>query len=166
MALQNNDLFIVQRSNQSYKMPASQLTSFITLPSVGNGTITITQSGRAAQTFTVNQSGNKTISLGDNNTTYSAGNGLTLSGTTFSFDRHNTITVDSSIKVNTGNLGISTGTSVVPGEGLRNGSSTGSNNNTITGSGTISVDTSVIRTTGNQTMSNDKTFNNMIYAWP
>ena len=39
-------------------------------PTVGNGTITISQTGRANQTFTVNQTGNTTISLNDNNTTY------------------------------------------------------------------------------------------------
>jgi len=59
-----------------------------TVPSVGNGTITITQPGVNNQTFTVNQSGNTTIALkNDNtNTTYSAGVGLTLSGTEFSTD--------------------------------------------------------------------------------
>ena len=40
-----------------------------TIPSVGNGTITIKQSGLSDQTFTVNQSGNTTINLND--TTYS-----------------------------------------------------------------------------------------------
>nr|BDD47501.1 hypothetical protein 74 [Pelagibacteraceae bacterium] len=51
------------------------------IPSVGNGTITITQPGTTNQTFTVNQSGNTTIALrNDNtNTTYSAGNGIAIS---------------------------------------------------------------------------------------
>lgn len=43
----------------------------ITVPSVGNGTITITQNGTTKGTFTTNQSGNATIALTDNNTTYS-----------------------------------------------------------------------------------------------
>ena len=58
----------------------SNLTGAPTLPTVGNGTITITQTGISNQTFTVNQSGNTTIALADNNTTYSQGAGLDLSG--------------------------------------------------------------------------------------
>jgi len=58
------------------------------VPSVGNGTITITTSGSASGggNFTVNQSGPTTINISatDTNTTYSAGSGLSLSGTTFS----------------------------------------------------------------------------------
>lgn len=42
-----------------------------TIPSVGNGTITIKQAGTTKGTFTTNQSGNTTIELTDNNTTYS-----------------------------------------------------------------------------------------------
>ena len=43
----------------------------ITVPSVGNGTITIKQAGTTKGTFTTNQSGNTIIELTDNNTTYS-----------------------------------------------------------------------------------------------
>jgi len=64
----------------------SDLTGAPSIPTVGNGTITITQPGISNQTFTVNQSGNTTIALADNNTTYSAGTGLDLSGTTFSVE--------------------------------------------------------------------------------
>lgn len=39
-----------------------------TIPSVGNGTITITQNGTSKGSFTRNQSGNATITLTDNNT--------------------------------------------------------------------------------------------------
>lgn len=44
-------------------------------PSVGNGTITIVQPGTSNQTFTVNQSGNKTITLKNDNTVVTPGNG-------------------------------------------------------------------------------------------
>lgn len=41
------------------------------IPTVNNPTITITQAGATKGTFTLNQSGNTTIALTDNNTTYS-----------------------------------------------------------------------------------------------
>ena len=53
-----------------------------TIPSVGNGTVTITQNGVTKGTFTLNQSGNTTITLTDNNTVYSlpAATSSTLGG--------------------------------------------------------------------------------------
>ena len=54
-----------------------------TIPTVNNGTLTITENGTSKGTFTANQSGDTTIAL--TNTTYSAGDGLSLSGTTFSW---------------------------------------------------------------------------------
>lgn len=54
-----------------------------TTSDIGNGTITITQGGATKGSFSTNQSGNTTIELADNNTTYSAGRGLSLFGTTF-----------------------------------------------------------------------------------
>lgn len=42
------------------------------IPTVGNGTVTIKQNGASKGTFTMNQSGNTTIELTDNNTTYGA----------------------------------------------------------------------------------------------
>lgn len=48
----------------------NDLSNKPTIPSVGNGTITITQNGASKGTFTTNQSGNTTIALTDNNTTY------------------------------------------------------------------------------------------------
>lgn len=51
----------------------NDLSNKPTIPSVGNGTITITQNGTTKGTFTTNQSGNTTIALTDTdtNTTYS-----------------------------------------------------------------------------------------------
>ncbi len=49
------------------------------IPTVGNGTITIKQTGKSDQTFTVNQGGNTTITLSDNDTKYTL---PTASGTT------------------------------------------------------------------------------------
>ena len=48
----------------------NDLSNKPTIPSVGNGTITIKQAGTSKGTFTTNQSGNTTIELTDNNTTY------------------------------------------------------------------------------------------------
>ena len=48
------------------------------IPSVGNGTVTITQNGTTKGSFTMNQSGSTTIALTDNNTTYGAATSSTL----------------------------------------------------------------------------------------
>ena len=164
MALQGTDLLIVQRDQQSYKMPASEIASFVPpAPNVGDGTITIVQPGTTNQTFTVNQSGDTTITLkNDNdNTEYTAGNGLQLSGTVFSAKAaDSTITIDSSgIKVNTSSLPSDGVTSITPGEGIRNGSTVGGPNSTaITSTGSLSVDNTVVRTSGNQTIAGVKEF--------
>lgn len=52
----------------------NDLSNKPTIPSVGNGTVTITQNGVSKGSFTLNQSGNTTIALTDTdtNTTYSA----------------------------------------------------------------------------------------------
>ena len=52
---------------------------------IKNATVTIKQAGTSKGSFTLNQSSNVTIELTDSNTntTYSAGSGLSLSGTTF-----------------------------------------------------------------------------------
>ena len=80
----------------------------ITIPTVGNGTITIKQSGTSKGTFTTNQNGNTTIELTDTNTTYTAGDGLSLSDTTFSNNGVRSIatgTTNGTISVNTnGNI--------------------------------------------------------------
>ena len=80
----------------------------ITIPTVGNGTITIKQGDTSKGTFTTNQNGNTTIELTDTNTTYTAGDGLSLSGTTFSNNGVRSIatgTTNGTISVNTnGNI--------------------------------------------------------------
>ena len=50
----------------------NDLSNKPTIPSVGNGTVTIKQAGTSKGTFTMNQAGNTTIELTDNNTTYSS----------------------------------------------------------------------------------------------
>jgi len=74
------DADLLDGQQGSYYAPASSI------PSVGNGTITVTTSGSASGggTFTANQSGNTTFNISATNTTYSAGTGISLSGTTFS----------------------------------------------------------------------------------
>ena len=56
----------------SFSGSYNDLTNKPTIPSVGNGTITIKQNGTTKGTFTTNQSGNTTIELTDDNTTYSS----------------------------------------------------------------------------------------------
>ena len=53
-----------------------------TIPSVGNGTVTIKQAGASKGTFTMNQTGNTTIELTDNNTWRGIQNNLTSDSTT------------------------------------------------------------------------------------
>ena len=49
----------------------NDLSNKPTIPTVGNGTVTIKQAGTSKGSFTMNQSGNTTIELTDNNTVYS-----------------------------------------------------------------------------------------------
>lgn len=58
------------KGTSSFSGSYNDLTNKPTIPSVGNGTITIKQAGTTKGTFTTNQSGNTTIELTDNNTTY------------------------------------------------------------------------------------------------
>ena len=65
----------------------TEVTNKPTIPTVGNGTITITQGGVNKGTFTTNQSGNTTISLdagGGGGSTYTAGNGIDITSDTIS----------------------------------------------------------------------------------
>ena len=69
-----------------------------TIPSVGNGTVTIKQAGTSKGTFTMNQTGNTTIELTDNNTTYgvatSSALGLVKSGTDITVDSSGNVSVN------------------------------------------------------------------------
>lgn len=57
----------------------ADLTNKPTIPTVGNGTVTIKQAGAPRGTFTMNQTGNTTIELTDSDTTYSDMEGATAS---------------------------------------------------------------------------------------
>lgn len=72
----------VSHANTAGSVAWSNVTGRPTIPSVGNGTVTITQNGATKGTFTLNQSGNATIALTDNNTVYSlpAATSSTLGG--------------------------------------------------------------------------------------
>ena len=56
----------------SNKLPYSLISGTPTIPTVGNGTVTIKQAGATKGSFTMNQSGATTIELTDSNTTYSS----------------------------------------------------------------------------------------------
>ena len=155
MALKSDDILLVQRGTKSYQMPASEIIGIIPpAPTIGDGTITIAQPGTTDQTFTVNQSGDATITLKNDNTipnngqitivqpgtidqtftvdqignttitlkndntdtTYSAGNGLSLSGTTFNVGAGTGITVNSD-SVQITNNGVGATQLNVPGNG-------------------------------------------------
>lgn len=57
----------VSHANTAGSVAWSNVTGRPTIPSVGNGTITITQNGTNKGSFTLNQSGNATIALTDTN---------------------------------------------------------------------------------------------------
>lgn len=61
----------VSHANTAGSVAWSNVSGRPTIPSVGNGTVTITQNGATKGTFTLNQAGNATIALTDNNTVYS-----------------------------------------------------------------------------------------------
>ena len=54
----------------SHKHSYNDLNDKPAIPTVGNGTVTITQNGTSKGSFTLNQSGDATIALTDNNTVY------------------------------------------------------------------------------------------------
>ena len=53
-----------------YILTSSNWSSYISVPTVGNGTVTVTQAGSTIGSFTMNQSGNTLIALNDTNTNY------------------------------------------------------------------------------------------------
>ena len=86
------------------------ITSYNSLtdkPSIGNGLITIKQ-GTVSKSFNLNSNDALTIELTDNNTTYTAGNGLTLTGTSFAVKAGSNITVD------TNGVSVTSGAFVTP----------------------------------------------------
>ena len=58
----------VSHANTAGSVAWGNVTGRPTIPSVGNGTVTITQNGTNKGSFTLNQSGNATIALTDTNT--------------------------------------------------------------------------------------------------
>ena len=82
----------------SFSGSYNDLSNKPTIPTVGNGTITIKQAGASKGTFTMNQSGNTTIELTDNNTTYGVATssilGLVKSGTDITVDSSGNVSVN------------------------------------------------------------------------
>ena len=82
----------------SFSGSYNDLTNKPTIPTVGNGTVTIKQAGTSKGTFTMNQSGNTTIELTDSNTTYgvatSSALGLVKSGTDITVDSSGNVSVN------------------------------------------------------------------------
>ncbi len=148
------DEFIVLDSSAERRKAANEIglsifnndAGFITsssIPSVGNGTLTVQGTGvlGGSGTFTANQSGSSTISVTHDNSGVTAG----------SYARA-TVTVNAtghvtSISSNSDAQGV---TSVATGDGLSGG--------TITSTGTLTVDSTVVRTSGSQTIGGAKTF--------
>lgn len=77
-----SDVYAWAKASSKPSYSWSEISNRPTIPSVGNGTVTITQNGATKGTFTLNQSGNATIALTDNDTKYSlpAATSSTLGG--------------------------------------------------------------------------------------
>lgn len=77
-----SDVYAWAKASSKPSYSWSEISGRPTIPSVGNGTVTITQNGTNKGSFTLNQSGNATIALTDNNTVYSlpAATSSTLGG--------------------------------------------------------------------------------------
>lgn len=77
-----SDVYAWAKASSKPSYSWSEISGKPTIPSVGNGTVTITQNGATKGSFTLNQSGNATIALTDNNTVYSlpAATSSTLGG--------------------------------------------------------------------------------------
>lgn len=66
-----SDVYAWAKASSKPSYSWSEISNKPTIPSVGNGTVTIKQNGATKGSFTLNQSGNATIELTDNNTVYS-----------------------------------------------------------------------------------------------
>lgn len=66
-----SDVYAWAKASSKPSYSWSEISDKPTIPSVGNGTVTITQNGATKGEFTLNQAGNATIALTDNNTVYS-----------------------------------------------------------------------------------------------
>lgn len=97
-----SDVYAWAKASSKPSYSWSEISGKPTIPSVGNGTVTITQNGATKGTFTLNQSDNATIALTDNNTVYSlpaatsstlggvkVGSNITNSGGTISLTKAN-----------------------------------------------------------------------------
>lgn len=63
-----SDVYAWAKASSKPSYSWSEISNKPSIPSVGNGTITITQNGATKGSFTLNQSGNTTIALTDNDT--------------------------------------------------------------------------------------------------
>lgn len=77
-----SDVYAWAKASSKPSYSWSEISNKPSIPSVGNGTVTITQNGATKGSFTLNQSGNATIALTDNDTKYSlpAATSSTLGG--------------------------------------------------------------------------------------
>ena len=66
-----SDVYAWAKASSKPSYSWSEISGKPTIPSIGNGTVTITQNGATKGTFTLNQAGDATIALTDNNTVYS-----------------------------------------------------------------------------------------------
>ena len=140
------------------------------VPSVGNGTFTVSGSSglSGSGSMTANQSGNSSATLTntDKGSSQAIYKNFTASsgGTATANSNNDTLTIAAGTNVTTVRSGDTiTINATNDGQGVTSIATTnGITGGTITSTGTLQVDSTVIRTTGNQTLGGTKTFSNTI----
>ena len=161
----NNDL----TNNNQLTNGAGYITSS-SLPSVGNGTFTVTGSSglSGSGSMTANQSGNSSATLTntDKGSSQAIYKNFTASsgGTATANSNNDTLTIAAGTNVTTVRSGDTiTINATNDGQGVTSIATTnGITGGTITSTGTLQVDSTVVRTTGTQTIGGAKTFSSTI----
>ena len=179
--LVGTDEFIVLDGNAERKKAANAIglsifnndAGFITsssIPSVGNGTFTVTgNTGLSGSgSMTANQSGNSSATLTntDRGSSQNIYKNFTASsgGTATANSNNDTLTIAAGTNVTTVRSGDTiTINATNDGQGVTSIATTnGITGGTITSTGTLQVDSTVVRTSGNQSISGTKTFSSTI----
>jgi len=153
------DADLLDGQHGSYYLNYNNFSNTPSIPSVGNGTVTINQAGSQIAQFTMNQSGNTTVNLTDNNTVPTVNNtaitfqrnGTTINTVTLNqtnaetvnFSDTNTVTqlrANNTGTYQTGSINLVAGTNVTVGQSGGTFTISASGGNVTAGSGNVIFD--------------------------